>query len=133
MKQIILLLVLHISTLIVVAQEEPCGRYIGNVGNNHIEMTLNMVYPAHQGWMENQNFYYKGQYKYIKIGAYISLQSHYLNNAQSYKITEYVNGRVTGYFIFKPFGCGDKFVSGTWVSPDGTRKYPVSLTRSGDE
>lgn len=108
---------------------EPCGTYIGNVGNNHIKMSLFMNYPMHQGYMENQMHTITGCYYYVKVGAPLVLSTnHYIDNSKQYTIEESYNGKKTGYFVFPAFSCRQKFISGTWYSPDGTRKYPVSLT-----
>ncbi|MDW8348545.1 MAG: hypothetical protein RML94_16395 [Bacteroidia bacterium] len=108
---------------------EPCGIYIGNVGNNHIRMTLVLNYPLHQGYIENQMHTISGCYYYAKVGSPLILRTnHYIEGYKTYTIEEFYNGKKTGYFVFPQFSCGQKFISGTWYSPDGTRKYPVSLT-----
>lgn len=93
-------------------------------------MNLYWNAPLHYGFSENQMRTLTGCYYYVKIGAPIQLATnHYLEESpKQYTIEEFFNGKKTGYFVFPAFKCGQKFIYGTWYSPDGTRKYPVSLT-----
>ncbi|MCS7078094.1 MAG: hypothetical protein NZ455_15385 [Bacteroidia bacterium] len=105
-----------------------CGRYVGNIGNNHIKMELCEMMAGHQ-MFENPKLFIEGSYYYVKIGSRITLRStHYVNNTRSLELVETYNDEITGYFVFPNYTCGQKLVSGTWYSPDKKRKYPVYLT-----
>jgi len=95
----------------------------GTIGTNPIVLTF--LIPDHFYNYDQGTYYYTKQKKKIKFrGPDISKIG--ANGVQ--KMTETVNGKKTGYFLFTNLDVMKaKTIAGNWYTMDGKTSYPVVL------
>ena len=96
------------------------SKYSGTIGSNKI--ALEMV--EGDKWM--------GDYYYVKHKQKIEFTSDKMIPDEGKKIilNESVNNKKTGYFVFTEIDLDKPSLNGTWYSADGSKSYPVKLTKS---
>lgn len=98
-------------------------RYSGTIGSSAIVLTFEI--PSRH-YNEVHGSYYYTQYR--KNIVFKDEEGVFEGPV---KLTEYYNGKPTGYFRFRDLDGFDfpSSLSGKWYSMDGQKSYPVSLRR----
>ena len=91
-------------------------KFEGKIGNSEVVMELKVT-----------DSYISGRYFYKKIGIPISISGS-LDKQRKFKITEYTSSESSAMFIGS--FVSDELISGNWISTDGKKNLPFSLSWS---
>ncbi len=93
------------------------GTYSGSI-NNQYQITMNITDVVANN--------VKGSYNYNGKNQSMLITGN-IDNNNSLTLTENFNGKMTGKFIGRFDGFGS--ISGDWINPDGSKKFPFSVTK----
>jgi len=97
-------------------------KYTGTVGNNSVEV----VFIELDKWYNHL----QGYYFYTKYNKKIEFRGEDGVFEGMVKLTESVNGKNTGYFVFYDLDYSKRKLTGKWYTMDGRKSYTVVLTKS---
>jgi len=119
---VILCLGIFLSTKIYAQTQFTEYKFQGTINNNPIIITF----------LEPDHFYnyFQGNYYYTKYKKKIEFRGVDGVFDGHVKLTESVNGKNTGYFIFENLDYSKNKVVGKWYSMDGEKSYDVILTKT---